>query len=207
MTVLNLGANIGYYSVLASKLVGKTGRVFAFEPCFETFSLLRKNIEANGLKNIMPVAKAVSNQCGKQILYLADDCGEHSLIRNDSCKSTEVDVTTVDEFVKNMPVDIVLMDVEGSELNVLEGMDNTIRNNPNIKIITEYCPLHLQRNGSTPSAFLDKIISYGFKMCVVKDEHIKTGSSHTRELMTKDGIINFCQNINHVNIYCTRCGV
>jgi len=55
MTVLDIGANIGYFSLIASRLVGDKGKVFAFEPYHETFSLLQKNIEANGFNNVIPV--------------------------------------------------------------------------------------------------------------------------------------------------------
>ena len=139
MTVLDIGANIGYYSLLASRLVGDKGKVFAFEPFPQSFLLLQKNIEANGFKNIIPVAKAVSNQCGRQKLFLASDPGQHTLGGKGNSRFIEVDVTTVDEFVReqNISVDLVKMDVEGLEKEVLLGMEKTISNSKNIEVLFE----------------------------------------------------------------------
>jgi len=138
MIILDIGANIGYYSLLASRLVGDKGKVFAFEPCPESFALLQKNIEVNGFKNIVPVAKAVSNQCGKQKLFLAKDAGQHSLEGQANSKFIEVDVITIDEFLKgNIPIDLVKIDVEGLEEKVLLGMEETISNNKSIEIFFE----------------------------------------------------------------------
>jgi len=205
MTVLDLGANIGYYSLLAGKQIGEKGKVFAFEPWHESFSLLQKNIEVNGFKNIIPVAKAVSNQCGRQKLFLASDPGQHSLGGDANCESVEVDVTSVDEFVReqNISVDLVKMDVEGAEMSVLEGMAETISKNPHIRIITEFVPGHLELNNCSPSAFLEKLFSYGFKLYVINDE------KHTRELMTPDNTDDFIKSIHKglpivLNIYCVK---
>ena len=205
ITVLDLGANIGYYSLLAGKQIGEKGKVFAFEPWHESFSLLQKNIEVNGFKNIIPVAKAVSNQCGRQKLFLASDPGQHSLGGDANCESVEVDVTSVDEFVReqNISVDLVKMDVEGAEMSVLEGMAETISKNPHIKIITEFVPEHLELNNCSPSAFLEKLFSYGFKLYVINDE------KHTRELMTPDNTDDFIKSIHKglpivLNIYCVN---
>jgi FkbM family methyltransferase len=138
MTVLDLGANVGYYTLLAARQVGETGRVFAFEPWHESFSLLQRNVKANGFNNIVPVAKAVSNRCGKQRLFLDNDPASRSLEEEDAGKNwVETEVTTVDEFVRerNISVDLIKMDVEGSEMKVLEAMTETIRANKSLKII------------------------------------------------------------------------
>lgn len=205
MTVLDLGANIGYYSLLIGKQIGEKGKVFAFEPWHESFSILQKNIEVNGFKNIIPVAKAVSNKCGRQKLFLSNDPLEHHLGRESGSKFIETDVTTVDEFVReqNISVDLVKIDVEGTEMHVLEGMAETISNNPHIKIITEFVPEHLEQNNCSPSAFLRKLFSYGFKLYVINDE------KHTRELITPDNTDDFIKSIPKglpivLNIYCIK---
>ena len=198
MTVLDIGANIGYFSLIASRLVGDKGKVFAFEPYHETFSLLQKNIEANGFNNVIPLEKAASNQCGKQKLFLASDPGEHSLGGDDSYKSVEVDVTTVDEFIRqdNISVDLVKMDVEGAEMHVLEGMAETISKNPHMKIITEFVAEHLERNNCSPLAFLERLKGYGFRLYAVNDD------THTRLLITSSNM----SGLMFANIYCDREG-
>jgi tRNA G37 N-methylase Trm5 len=76
--VLDLGANIGYYTLLFAKKVGDEGRVYAFEPDPTNFSLLKKNVEINGYRNVVLIQKAVSNKNGKLKLYLNEDNkGDH----------------------------------------------------------------------------------------------------------------------------------
>lgn len=68
--VLDLGANIGYYTFLAAQLVGEKGKAFDFEPKPTNFSLLKMNIETNSYKNVITIQKAVSDKTGKGRLYL-----------------------------------------------------------------------------------------------------------------------------------------
>ena len=79
--VVDIGANIGYFTLIFSRLVGRKGEVFAFEPEPNNFNLLKKNIEINDYKNVNLINKAVSNKSGKIELYLDDvNTGRHSLI-------------------------------------------------------------------------------------------------------------------------------
>ena len=78
--VLDIGANIGYYTLIFAKLVGENGKVFAFEPDPTNFALLKKNVEMNGYKNVVLVQRAVSNKTGKLKLYLCEDNpGDHRI--------------------------------------------------------------------------------------------------------------------------------
>ena len=71
--VLDIGANIGYYTLIFARLVGEEGKVFAFEPDPENFALLKKNVEINGYHNVVLVQKAISNKTGKIRLFKFDD--------------------------------------------------------------------------------------------------------------------------------------
>ena len=80
--VLDIGANIGYYTLILAKCVGKEGKVFAFEPEPNNFSLLKKNIQINGYKNVVLVQKAVSNKNEKLMMYLnKDNIGCHTIYK------------------------------------------------------------------------------------------------------------------------------
>ena len=80
MIFVDVGANIGYFSLLAANLVGTEGTVYAFEPEPGNHELLRKNIELNSYSNIVMIQKAVSNKSGSAPLFLsALDSGSHSL--------------------------------------------------------------------------------------------------------------------------------
>jgi len=117
MTVVDIGANIGYYTLLAADLVGKKGRVFAFEPDPHIYSLLVKNVEANGYKNVIPVNKAVSNKVGTAELFLnPSNKDDHRLCKSyNGQEHVNVEVVTLDNFFKayNPRVDVIKMDIEG----------------------------------------------------------------------------------------------
>jgi len=169
MVVIDCGANIGYYTLLAARLVGDKGKVFAFEPEPSNYALLVKNIEANGYGNVVPARKAVSDRTGSIKLSLADDPSGHSLgrIAQEHARGViAVDSITLDKFLgQNItPVDVIKMDIEGAEMRAIEGMNNVIRQNPELKIITEFCPAYLERCGSTPASYFNKLKSHGFKI-------------------------------------------
>jgi len=90
--VLDIGANIGYYTLIFAKLVGQEGEVLAFEPDPNNFALLKKNIEINGYRNVSLLQKAVSNRSGKIRLYLSDsNPGAHTIYdSHDGHKSIEL---------------------------------------------------------------------------------------------------------------------
>ena len=170
MVVIDIGAHIGYYTLLAARLTGEKGKVFAFEPDPYNYTLLVKNIEVNGYSNVIPVRKAVFNKSGKMKLFLdKSSLGNHSLSEANipnSDTSITIEVTSLDEFFKNKhhKIDVIKMDVQGSEMGVLQGMTNIINKNDNLKIITEFWPMGLRRFGSSPKEFLNKLIGYGFTL-------------------------------------------
>jgi FkbM family methyltransferase len=201
MVILDIGANIGYYSVIAAQLIGQKGRVFAFEPAPDNFAFLVRNIEVNGFTNIIPVQKAASNRSGKGRLFLCHDAAGHSMYVNDEEGSIEIEVTTVDDFICEIdtPVDLIKMDVEGAEMSVLEGMLGTIKRNPSLKIITELSIKALQESGSSSVEFLKKLYDLGFKVHVI-DEHKKK----VAEATDIDNVWNACQSKGITNLFCDR---
>lgn len=170
MVVIDIGAHIGYYTLLAARLTGEKGKVFAFEPDPYNYTLLVKNIEVNGYSNVIPVQKAVFSKSGKMKLFLdKSDLGNHSLsdanIPNGDTSIT-IEVISLDEFFKDKhhKIDVIKMDVQGSEMGVLQGMTNIINKNDNLEIITEFWPMGLRRSGSSPKEFLNRLVGYGFTL-------------------------------------------
>lgn len=169
MTILNLGANVGYYTLVSAKLVGPTGRVFAFEPFPEAFNLLERNIDRNGFSNVTLVNKAVSDSIGIVKLYLRDSnplansLGEG---RTDS-GSIEVPTTTLDILFGGTKVDVIRMNIEGSEPLALKGMEELLRHNPNLKMLVEFDPTALEGLGYSPKEYIDSLLKY-FNLQVVQ---------------------------------------
>src|SRR5262249_29206299 len=117
-TVLDIGANIGYYTLIFARRVGTAGRVFAFEPDPENFALLKSNVEANGYKNVVLVNAALSNQSGTLRLYLCDENrGDHRIYPSgDGRRAIEIPALTGDEYLKDVSdVRFIKMDVQGAE--------------------------------------------------------------------------------------------
>lgn len=179
MVCLDIGANIGYFTLIAARLVGEEGKVVAFEPEPHNFDLLVRNITLNGYDNVIPVQKAISNKNGRAKLFLnIFDLGSHTLARprrNDksfSQDTIEIEVQTLDSFFKDYTgkIDLVKIDVEGAELAVLEGMENIINQNKDLIIITEFSPDCLSRFDSAPEEYLNRLVNYGFRLYDMSEE-------------------------------------
>ena len=171
MVVLDVGANIGYFTLIAAKLVGEEGKVFAFEPEPYNFDLLVKNIKLNGYHHVIPTQKAISDKNGRATLFLdKTQWGQHSLSRgnvtNFSGNSVEVEVQTLDDFLKDFGhrVDFAKIDVQGAESAVIQGMRQIIENNKNLKLVVQFSPEELRGFGSSPEEFLNRLTGYGFKL-------------------------------------------
>jgi FkbM family methyltransferase len=138
--VLDVGANIGYYTLIFAKLVGENGKVFAFEPDPSNFALLKKNVEINGYKNITLVQKAVSNKTGKTKLYLSDrNLGDHRIYdSHDGRRYIEIDAIRLDDYFKdyNGKIDFIKMDIQGAEGGAIQGMRSLLKKSKNVKIVT-----------------------------------------------------------------------
>lgn len=131
MTVIDVGAHIGYYSLLFAKCVGPGGHVFAFEPLPSNFALLQQNILLNNLQNVQLINAAVFSHTKKIILSAPDDQpnpDNGSMYKDPGLKQHEVDAITLDDFCDKFVLqpDILKMDIEGAEYDALLGAKKTI---------------------------------------------------------------------------------
>ena len=153
--VVDVGANIGYYTLLMAKI---GAIVNSYEPALDNFKLLQKNVQQNNFpQNITLHNKAVSNFIGTSKLYLQKKhTGGHQLgfDRFQTDNSIEVLVTKLD-FDK---IDFAKIDVEGSELNVLKGMKVLPK-----KLLIEFSPQKLQNIGTKLDDFFKFIEKFSIK--------------------------------------------
>lgn len=173
--VLDIGAHIGYYTLMAAKRVGNRGKVYAFEPNEDNFALLTKNIKINGYKNVVLINKAIAESTKKAKLFLSrTSTGMHSLIDidNDSKNTVIIDAVSIDDFFgKNLPrISVIKMDIEGGEYRAVEGMDRLLRRNKRVILFTEFSPFAIKKSKKSPHGFLNLLKSYGFKVYSI-DEH------------------------------------
>ncbi len=143
----DIGANNGFITLLAASLVGHDGLVFAFEPLPGNVRILQKNIEMNYIQGCVLVDKAVSNKNGRQELFVSKSSATPSLLRAGphDVESISVSTVTLDEFVQSHPApDLIKMDVEGAEVDVLEGATSLLYGDKAPGLIIE---VHDQKKG------------------------------------------------------------
>jgi FkbM family methyltransferase len=186
--VIDVGANIGWYTLQYARYVGSTGKIFAFEPVKENFQLLKKNISKNGYENIIPINKAVSNEVSTVKMELSDRIGDHRIVNDvDSTDKTiiEVDCTTLDNsFPHNTKIDFLKIDAEGQDLNVLLGAKRLIDENPQIVIFVEFNPFLLRQNNIEPIKLLEFLESHNFQ--IYDEEKNPSQQSLVSELIKYD---------------------
>ena len=141
-TFVDVGANNGYFTLIAANSIGPHGEIISFEPGPSAYPRLETNVKINNLSNVKLHRIAVSNYVGKGKLFMSiiEDARDslHRTTLLHSGRFVQVDVTTLDEALADKKVDIVKIDVEGSEQAVIEGMRNQIAKNPDIKIVAEW---------------------------------------------------------------------
>ncbi len=175
MTIVDCGAHVGYYSLLAARLVEGQGRVYAFEPTPESYSVLVKNIELNGYDNVVAVRKAVAEKAGIRALYESKRrTGTNSLYgtRISSGPPLTVEAITLDEFLESEGwpyVHLIKMDIEGAELAALDGAQVLLRRQRQLKLIVEFSPVNLRVAGVEPEEFLGKLACLGFRVRAIED--------------------------------------
>jgi len=186
--VLDIGANIGYYTLIFAKLVGEEGKVYAFEPEPDNFALLKYNVEINGYQNVILVQKAVSNKSGEIRLYLCEDNkGDHRIYdSHDGRKFVEIEVIQLDDYFKNYNgrVDFIKIDIQGAEGGVIQGATLLLQKNPrNLKIATEFWPTGLKRFGTEPEEYLKLLLKHGFKLYHINERENKIKPTNITELL------------------------
>lgn len=170
MTVVDVGANIGYYVVLAASRVGPSGRVLAFEPSPWACQRLRHTVAENGLDATVSVhPHAVGDRAGTATLFMPGRVGNHtpSILGGEAdAEPIDVPLTTLDDALRTHGidrVDLLKIDVEGFEPNVLAGARQALRSRSIKAILCELNRGWLGRNGTTVEALYDDIIAYGFQ--------------------------------------------
>lgn len=166
--VLDIGANIGYYTLLFARQVGPQGHVYAFEPEPTNYALLCQNVVLNGYRNVTLINGAVANRTGRLSLFISQsNQGDHRLYdSHDGRERIEVRSMRLDDTFADsdhQKIDFVKMDIQGAEHHAVEGMMSLLHRNPQVILVTEFWPAGLARAGVEPAAFLERLLDLGFR--------------------------------------------
>jgi len=178
MVIVEIGANIGYYCLVALNVMGRQGRIYAFEPSEENMRLLRTNVAINDLEGfITTIPKAVGNINGQQSFYIMSKRNMSSFLKREEdniikvVDTVSVETVRLDDYFKDIEksIDFVRMDVEGYEFEVINGMKGILqsRNHPSGLFIEVHSHL-LNGVGSSCRKFVETLIGYGYAVKVAR---------------------------------------
>ena len=208
MRVLDIGANIGYYTALFSQWVGSEGLVTSFEPEPGNFHFLSETIAANQFTQTRAVNAAVGRAPGDALLFLSEyNQGDHRVYQSTDAEHTAKDRTvsvpmvSIDTLISEQEtVDFIKMDVQGAEWMVLAGMRETIRRNPNVMLLTEFWPQGLRGAGGDPANFL-RILQEDLKLTIWE---VGEEAGALTPVENAADLIRRHPGRKYVNLFCTR---
>lgn len=174
MNVLDIGANIGYFTMLAAKLVGQTGDVIAIEPNPTNVKLMEASRRTNSFDNITIVQAAAGRGLGLLMLNTSFSNGTTAGLSGDLAgllEATTVPCLVIDDLVpEDKHIDFVKIDVEGAEYNALFGAQKTIRRcKPTI--VSEFGPTGMPGiSGVTGPEYLQFLLGFGYEISVIEKD-------------------------------------
>lgn len=176
MNVVDIGANFGLYSIMASRLVTEEGHVFSFEPEPSTYKVLENKLSRLDLKNVSLYNQALSNKEGTEKLYFDEgNVGGHSFSEKNIYKGNnyhEVSTNTLDNFFEDTKVDLIKIDTQGAEGLVFSGGLKILKRDKPI-ILLEFWPHGMDEFDIKFDDLLDILDEIGYKISVI-DKTSKT---------------------------------
>lgn len=204
MAVIDVGAHVGYFTLLAAKLVGPQGKVYAFEAEPSTYRTLATNVKLNHYSNVVAVNQAVSDRAGRVDLFLSNvgSDGASGLNRLYSAqereRSVSVESTTLDDFLaaqRGPQVDLLKMDIDGWELHALDGMARLLRRPSPPNLIIEFYPDGLQSCGTDPLDLPRRLAELGFTCSIIAEDLMD-------KVSTPEELLGGAHAGGSVNLFC-----
>jgi len=172
--VMDVGANIGYFSILCSK--NTNGKVYSMEPEPTNYRDIVENIRLNASNNILPFNLAAGNLNEKINFYVNNkNSGDHrcSKLDDNLYKVIQVDMKRIDNVLTKEEFDnirLIKIDVQGYEMKVCEGMAKYLKGSKDLKIISELEPKGMLKVGDEPAQYLQFMQDNGFKISIIDEE-------------------------------------
>jgi len=211
---IDIGASIGYFTLIFARSVGKDGLVIAFEPKKDRFEILKKNVNVNHYENVKLENKAILTKDTKSSFFSRDDGRSGLRFISNSDKpinyldthkhTTPIQVSTIDldEYLKNLDIldniSFVKIDVDGPELFVLQSSKSLLQND-NLKILIEWDKVSAKWSGCNPVAIIDMLINNNFKIFYPNYRENKFFQISKDELLAKPDILD-----ETINLLCVK---
>ena len=172
MKVVDVGANLGYFSLLMADLVGPTGQVHAFEPNIDLARRMRQSIAINGFTDIVTVHEQALADAETDVVLVvpAEEPKNGHLLPADHPVSTDQSTETrlmrtrrLDSYPELHDADLIKIDADTSEMTIWHGMSGIIHNDRPLTVVLEFARVRYE----DPGAFIDRILADGFAMSVI----------------------------------------
>ncbi|MEP4485184.1 MAG: FkbM family methyltransferase [Halioglobus sp.] len=193
---VDVGANLGYFSVLAAACVGSAGKVFAFEPDVDNFNLLCQNIEHNNYSSVISAEMAgLSEKDEVGQLFLSDDnLGDHQVFDAGGARNnTDISLLSGSNFLRHRTphVHFFKIDTQGSEWAVIQGLMPLLRSQLQpARILVELTPLSLRQAGASGRQLIDTLAQLDQPFWIV--DHIE----HQLVRSTGPALATWCDNVD-----------
>jgi FkbM family methyltransferase len=200
MTVVEIGANVGFFTLIESRTVGENGRVIAFEADPVLAGIARDNLEINGEHRVARIVQAaVADRTGTMTFYQTDrHRGGGSIVGgleqiphnpSDSRVSITVECTTLDDFLARegiARVDLLRIDAEGAEAAILRGAKALLESKAPLILMMEFAPRFFETAGSDPQAALSSLLANGFTLSRIDEKHRRYAPAAPREFLAHE---------------------
>ncbi|MFQ5513649.1 MAG: FkbM family methyltransferase [Myxococcota bacterium] len=204
--VVDVGAHIGYFTLLLARCVGPEGRVYAFEPDAESFALLERNVAANGYQNVVLEHAAVGSRSGRLRMFRSqDNAADHRTYDpGDPRRGAEVRSVSLDEYFRDREEEIALVkiDVQGFETVVLAGMKRLVEQKAISDLLIEFWPEGLSSAGSRPRDLLDALAGCGYRIWEIEEAGGELRPTSPEGLCQR----YTPERCNFTDLYCSRPG-
>ncbi len=168
LTIFDVGANIGFYTLTLAKALEKTKtQIYSFEPNPFTYSVFTKNIALNNFNNILPNRLGLSDKVESLTLtFNHNNLGAANVFSGTGNKTEQIELTTLDLYCEQHKIDkidLIKVDIEGSELNFLKGGMNVISRSEKMILIMEIVDENCQKAGYTSADLFNFMSAHGFQ--------------------------------------------
>jgi FkbM family methyltransferase len=168
MTFVDIGAHVGFMTLLGARAVGPAGRVLAVEPATTNFALLRANILNNGLSNVEALQAAALDRTGTAKLSISPfNTGDHRAYPVPSTNTEEVTALALDDVIPaDVVVDVVKVDAQGTDHRAILGMRRTLARSRSV-LLVEFWPPGIAEAGEDPLDVLAVYRDLGYEVRVL----------------------------------------